>query len=98
MTGDFNDRPGSSVVRVVSGGGPGQLRSCAEVVADRSRFSILHDGRGQEIDHILVTPGLRERLTDARFLNEDLRDHGPKAANLPPLPESDHAPLVASFA
>jgi endonuclease/exonuclease/phosphatase family metal-dependent hydrolase len=101
VAGDFNDRPGSSVVRVVSGGGPEALRSCAELIPERARFSILHDGKAQEIDHLLVTPLLRERLQTARFLNEELRDHGAYAkerTDAPPLPESDHAPLVATFA
>jgi predicted extracellular nuclease len=98
VAGDFNDRPGSSVIRVVSGGGPDALRSCAEIIPERARFSILHDGRAQEIDHLLVSRLLRERLQTARFVNEELRDHGARGQDAPPLPESDHAPLVVTFA
>jgi predicted extracellular nuclease len=98
VAGDLNDRPTSSVVRVVSGGGPFELRTCADAVPEKTRFSILHHGHPQQIDHILVTRFLRERLRDARFLNEGLRDHGALGPDAPPLPESDHAPLVVTFA
>jgi endonuclease/exonuclease/phosphatase family metal-dependent hydrolase len=98
VAGDLNDHPASSVVRVVAGGGPLELRPCADMVPEPSRFSILHQGKRQQIDHILVTSPLRQRLTSAQFLNDRLRDHGELGPNDPPLPESDHAPLVVSFA
>ena len=94
----MNDHPASSVVRVIAGGGPLELRPCADMVPEPSRFSILHHGKRQQIDHILVTSLLRERLTSARFLNDTLRDRGELGPSDPPLPESDHAPLVVSFA
>jgi endonuclease/exonuclease/phosphatase family metal-dependent hydrolase len=97
VAGDLNDHPLSQVVRVVCGGGEHSLVSCADAVPEAARFSILHDGRKQQIDHILATRALRERLQTARFLNEELRDHGEFDRDVP-LPDSDHAAFVVSFA
>jgi endonuclease/exonuclease/phosphatase family metal-dependent hydrolase len=98
VAGDLNDHPTSAVVRVVTGGGPLALRPCADVVPEAARFSILRYGEPQQIDHVLVTRLLRERLTAARFLNEGLRDHSDLGIDAPPHPDSDHAPLLVSFA
>ncbi len=97
VAGDLNDHPTSQVVRVVCGGGEHSLASCADAVPEAARFSILHDGRKQQIDHILVSRPLRERLQSARFCNEELRDHGEFDRDVP-LPDSDHAAFVVSFA
>jgi endonuclease/exonuclease/phosphatase family metal-dependent hydrolase len=99
VAGDLNDHPTSHVVRIVSGGGPDALQPCAEAVPAASRFSIYLRGEPQQIDHVLVTPPLRQRLQSARFLNEALRDHGELGeGGTVPLPDSDHAALVVSFA
>lgn len=101
VAGDLNDHPGSTVLRVVSGGGPLALRDCAEIVPEGERFSIIHRGVREQIDHVLAMPSLRERLVRAAFLNEDLRDHGTAEGeddeNAPPAEDSDHAPLVVTF-
>jgi len=96
VAGDLNDHPTTQVVRVVCGGGEHSLVPCADAVPEAARFSILHDGRKQQIDHILVTRALRERLQSARFCNEELRDHGEFDRDAP-LPDSDHAAFVVSF-
>ncbi len=98
VAGDLNDHPSSVVVRVVSGGGPRALAPCAEAVPEAERYSILRNGARQQIDHVLATRALRERLHSARFLNEELRDHGDFGEMVEPLPDSDHAALVVSFA
>lgn len=98
VTGDLNDHPGSIVLRTVMGGGVNALAPCAEVVPAERRFSILRHGAPQQIDHILVTPALRKRVQSARFLNEELRDHGDFDDGVPPAPDSDHAAFVVSFA
>jgi endonuclease/exonuclease/phosphatase family metal-dependent hydrolase len=97
VAGDLNDHPGSHVVRIVSGGGDLGLTSCADVIAPAARFSALRRGAPQQIDHILATPSLRARLASARFLNEELRDHGDRDPDADPTPDSDHAALVVSF-
>jgi endonuclease/exonuclease/phosphatase family metal-dependent hydrolase len=97
VAGDLNDQPGSHVVRVVTGGGAAALLPCADAVPAARRYSIFLRGAPQQIDHLLVTPGLRAKLHDARFLNEDLRDHGELDPESSPTTDSDHAPFVVSF-
>jgi endonuclease/exonuclease/phosphatase family metal-dependent hydrolase len=98
VAGDINDHPASHVVRIVCGGGPDALLPCADAVPEPARFSILRRGERQQIDHVFATPALRGRLRSARFLNEALRDHGEFGDDTVPLPDSDHAALVVSFA
>ena len=46
-----------------------------------------------------IRPGLlRDRLESARFLNQGLRDHGEFDDDATPPSDSDHAPLVVTFA
>jgi len=97
VAGDLNDHASSQVVRVVSGGGENALVPCADAMPEAARYSILHQGAKQQIDHILTTQALRKRLQSARFLNEELRDHG-TFANDVALPDSDHAAFVVTFA
>jgi hypothetical protein len=66
-------------------------------VPEAARFSILYKAMKQQIDHVLVTRGLRERLTSACFFNEELRDHGEFEYEAK-LPDSDHAAMVVTFA
>jgi endonuclease/exonuclease/phosphatase family metal-dependent hydrolase len=97
VAGDLNDHPGSTVLRLLAGGGPLALRPCADLIPKELRFSVLHRGEREQIDHVLATSLLREQLTSASFLNEDLRDHGLDDENAPPAADSDHAAMVVSF-
>jgi endonuclease/exonuclease/phosphatase family metal-dependent hydrolase len=101
VAGDLNDVAGSPTLAVVQGrpDAPGGLANCADVVPAAQRFSILHRGERSAFDHLLVTAPLRARLTDARFVNEALREHVSVAADgtVPPTVDSDHAPFVARF-
>jgi predicted extracellular nuclease len=95
VAGDFNDTADSVPVRAIRGT---DLVSCGEKVPAAARFSVLHNGRPEAIDHILVSAPLAEHLTRARFLNESLREHAPfDAPDAAPAIDSDHAPLVAHF-
>lgn len=109
VVGDLNDTLDSAPVNVIRAAGfrppeplAGALFPCTDVVAPERRFSILHDspgeGAGDLFDHILVSWGLRTRLTHARILNDELRDHGPFDPDAEPAFDSDHAPVVAYFA
>jgi endonuclease/exonuclease/phosphatase family metal-dependent hydrolase len=100
VAGDLNDTPESPVSSALRSAGAGALFDCATGIPEAARFSVLHDGRGTQIDHVLVTAGLRAHLRSAEFANEDLRDHGP---SIPGFEEeltidSDHAPLIVRFA
>lgn len=66
----------------------------ARVAAER-RFTTLHDGRRQLIDHILMSRALTAHLADVRIDNADLIDD---TAVPDDFPGSLHAPLSASFA
>jgi endonuclease/exonuclease/phosphatase family metal-dependent hydrolase len=94
VMGDLNDRPGSLVLRVLMGHGPGALHACADVVDSSKRYSIIFRGKRELFDHVLVSARLRERARSARILNDELRDH---ALDPAPTVDSDHAPLVALF-
>ena len=108
VVGDLNDSPGSLVLRIVTG--VPELGSGADLVPEERRFSILHRGRRDLFDHVLLTGSLYARVTGAHLYNEALRDHGEPAAPgaapddigdpaapPPPTPDSDHAPLVVRF-
>jgi len=109
VVGDLNDTIDSAPVQVIRAAGfrqleplAGALFSCTDIVEPERRFSILHGSRNDEgarevFDHILVSWGLRARLTHCRILNEDLRDHGPFDPEAEPAFDSDHAPVVAHF-
>lgn len=103
VLGDFNDTIDSYPVRIVAGDFPqvdpkARLTSCAARIPDALRFSILHGGTPDLIDHILVSEDLVEHIEDVLILNDALRDHGPYIADAPIAPDSDHAPVVAAFA
>lgn len=97
LMGDLNDTFDSVPLQIVRGRTQGVLRPCADVVPKEGRFSILHDGKKEQIDHILVSEALRERLEAASFQNEALRDHGPFIPGTSATPDSDHALHVARF-
>ncbi|WP_394837004.1 endonuclease/exonuclease/phosphatase family protein [Pendulispora rubella] len=96
VTGDFNDVPGSTALRIVSGAEPNALLSAADAL-EGERFSVLHRGARAEIDHMLLSSTLRARVTRARYFNEGLRDHSVLPVHEFPTPDSDHAPLVVRF-
>jgi endonuclease/exonuclease/phosphatase family metal-dependent hydrolase len=100
VVGDLNDTAGSLPVRIVAGldvGAPTYLASCAGIVAPNARGSIVHEGVREQIDHVLASPALFARLTAARFLNEELRDHTKIPPDALPTADSDHAPFVVWF-
>jgi endonuclease/exonuclease/phosphatase family metal-dependent hydrolase len=74
----------------------GVLVPAGRAVAEGRRFTIVHDGRAQMLDHILVSRALAERQRGAEIHNETLGDEATVADDAPP-PQSLHAPLVAEF-
>ncbi|MEZ4410630.1 MAG: endonuclease/exonuclease/phosphatase family protein [Polyangiales bacterium] len=73
----------------------GVLHHCAKTIPQAARFTILHRGEAQQIDHVLVSRSLWRRFKTARALNEELRDSGVEGREDV---SSDHAALVAEFA
>ncbi|MEO7108909.1 MAG: endonuclease/exonuclease/phosphatase family protein [Polyangiaceae bacterium] len=96
VVGDFNDVIDSVPVRIVRGGGPTLLQSCAELVSKEKRYTVMHNGDRKTIDHILVSPEMRNRLKNCSILNELLHDHDAGYTDVPRA-DSDHALVVASF-
>jgi endonuclease/exonuclease/phosphatase family metal-dependent hydrolase len=107
VVGDFNDVPGSAVLRCLyanggtaAGEGPransgsAALADCTTGVDPARRFSCFHGDSRVQIDHVLASESLRARLAGARFFNEHLRVHGSGDTLAP---DSDHAPLLVRF-
>jgi endonuclease/exonuclease/phosphatase family metal-dependent hydrolase len=99
VAGDLNDVPESPVLAALRGDGAGALLDCTEGIAPAERYSVIHDGRGVQLDHVLATADLRARVTGAHFVQAQLRDHGPYVPGVAEAPsiDSDHAPLVVCF-
>jgi endonuclease/exonuclease/phosphatase family metal-dependent hydrolase len=99
VVGDLNDTPGSATLSALQGREEGSLLDCTAGVPPASRFSVLHEGRRNQIDHVLTTSSLYGRLRAARFLTGELREHpSTQGADEAPTLDSDHAPLVVHFA
>lgn len=92
VMGDLNDTVDSLPVSIVGGAGELALDAAARRVPEAGRFSVLHRGEREQIDHILVSRALAPRITRAVVLNGELRDHGPFVKDdVTPTPDSDHA-------
>lgn len=66
-------------------------------IPEPARFSLLHNGKGKMLDHILVSRTLLAYFRGSEIHNETLHDHS-TAYRRPFLhPESDHAPVIARF-
>lgn len=61
------------------------------------RFSVLHRGQPQMLDHILVSPALLAAFRSLEIHNEGLQDDSSSTAALTGGPQSFHAPLVGTF-
>ena len=73
------------------------LAALDDLVLPDRRHSVIHAGRRVLLDHILVSPHLRDATESLSILNEGLADEATAgASNLHP-DGSFHAPLVAQF-
>jgi endonuclease/exonuclease/phosphatase family metal-dependent hydrolase len=70
---------------------------CENHIPDSARYSLLHLGKGQMLDHILVSRALLRYFRDAEIHNEALPDESGAFRQDTKFPESDHAPVVAEF-
>lgn len=60
-------------------------------------FSVIHNGRHQMLDHMLVSRALGGAFGSIEIHNEALGDEAVASGRIDTPPESFHAPLVASF-
>ncbi|MFB6391894.1 hypothetical protein [Polymorphospora lycopeni] len=63
-----------------------------------SRYTLFHQGRGDMLDHMLVTRNLLAHYRGSEIHNEILHDESAAFGTDRKYPESDHAPVVATFA
>ncbi len=66
-------------------------------VAQDSAFSVIHHGRHQMLDHMLVSRALGSAFRSIEIHNEALGDEAVAYERMDHPPESFHAPLVATF-
>ena len=66
-------------------------------IPEPARYTLFHQGRGQMLDHLLVTRNLLAHYRGSEIHNELLHDESAAFAVDRKFPESDHAPVVATF-
>lgn len=107
VCGDFNAEVDAVPVRTIRGdeedaGNPHlAMRTLVPLersLADSRRFSVVHHGRPQMLDHILVSRPLLAWYRSLEIHNEALGDELITAHAVRGSPESFHAPVVADFA
>lgn len=106
VAGDFNAAPDDVPVLAIRGDvedtGNGALANrvlvpIEKTVAEPARYTLFHEGRGQMLDHLLVTRNLLAYYRGSEIHNEILHDESGAFAVDTKYPESDHAPVVAAF-
>lgn len=106
ICGDFNSEPGEVPVETIAGRientgnaalGFRQLIPCSNSIPRESRYSHLHEGQGNLLDHMLISRALLAHYRSAEIHNEMLHDESIAFATDSKYPESDHAPFVVSF-
>ena len=106
VTGDFNATPTDVPVLALCGhveytGNPDHaqrvLVACENNIPASSRYSLIHHGKGEMIDHVLASRSLIAHFNGAEIHNEHLPDESGAFRDDTKFPESDHAPVVAEF-
>jgi endonuclease/exonuclease/phosphatase family metal-dependent hydrolase len=106
VCGDFNADTHETPVRTIRGdeedaGNPHlamtTLVPVERGVADSRRFSVVHHGRPQMLDHVLVSRPLLSWFRGVEIHNEALGDELMSPGAVPGAPASYHAPVVAEF-
>jgi endonuclease/exonuclease/phosphatase family metal-dependent hydrolase len=106
VAGDFNAEDHETPLKILIGAeedtGNGHLAARTLVVLDRSiaedrRFSVLHHGRAQMLDHILASWPSLAHFRGIEAHNETLADELVSFTRVRQEPGSPHAPIVAEF-
>jgi endonuclease/exonuclease/phosphatase family metal-dependent hydrolase len=106
ICGDFNANADEVPLQTICGpveetGNPAHaprvMVPCERNIPDSSRYSLLHLGRGEMLDHIVVSRPMLGFFRHAEIHNEALPDESGAFRTDVNFPESDHAPVVAEF-
>jgi endonuclease/exonuclease/phosphatase family metal-dependent hydrolase len=106
VAGDFNAEPDDVPVLAIRGQvedtGNGDLAARVLVpventVPEPARYTLFHQGRGSMLDHMLITRNLLAHFHGTEIHNELLHDESVAFGTDRKYPESDHAPVVATF-
>jgi endonuclease/exonuclease/phosphatase family metal-dependent hydrolase len=106
VAGDFNAEDYGSALRLAIAAeedvGSGELAAHALIVLDRAlaadrRWSVLHHGRPQMLDHILASRALYGHFREIEVHNEGLGDEAVAYGKALHSAASYHAPVVAQF-
>ena len=106
VAGDFNANPDEVPVQAIRGDventGNGDLAARVLVpiehtIPEQARYTLFHQGRGEMIDHMLITRNLLAHYRGSEIHNELLHDESVSFGVDRKFPESDHAPMVATF-
>jgi len=101
VCGDFNAEERQTPLRTIRGdvgdtGNPDltgrALVPLERAVPEARRYSVVHGGRPEMLDHMLVSPRLLRHCRSVEVDNEELADELTDTG-----PQSHHAPLVATF-
>lgn len=106
ICGDFNSDHSEVPLQAICGPveetgnpahGPRLMVPCENNIPDSARYSLLHLGRGEMLDHVIVSRPLLRFFRGAEIHNEALPDESGAFRTDVNFPESDHAPVVATF-
>jgi endonuclease/exonuclease/phosphatase family metal-dependent hydrolase len=107
VAGDFNAEPGEIPVETIVGRventanpelGFRTLLPCSNSIPKESRYTHLHEGHGNLLDHMVISRAMMAKYISAEIHNEGLHDESISFATDKKYPESDHAPFVVEFA
>jgi endonuclease/exonuclease/phosphatase family metal-dependent hydrolase len=106
VCGDFNAQAREVELKAICGPveetgnlehGPRIMVPCENNIPESSRYSLLHLGQGEMIDHVIASRGFIRYFHHAEVHNEALPDESGAFRQDVKFPESDHAPVVAEF-
>jgi endonuclease/exonuclease/phosphatase family metal-dependent hydrolase len=70
---------------------------CEKTIPASSRYSLIYQGKGTMLDHLLISRSLLAFYRSTEIHNELLHDESAAFATDKKFPESDHAPVVSEF-
>jgi len=106
ICGDFNADASEVALQTIFGPveetgnaehGPRLMVPCENNIPDSSRYSLLHLGIGNMLDHVIVSRPFLRFFRGAEVHNEALPDESGAFRTDVNFPESDHAPVIANF-